>query len=101
MVFLERSGARAINSDSLKPPNPDCVVCSRLVSPVEIYPELATLEHLVHDVLRTELGYGRNISLAIGDRLIYDQDFDDDLPEKLFDIGIKNGSFITVKDDNE
>ncbi|CAG8119959.1 unnamed protein product [Penicillium nalgiovense] len=101
MVFLERSGARAINSDSLKPPNPDCVVCSRLVAPVEIYPELATLEHLVHDVLRTELGYGRNISLAIGDRLIYDQDFDDDLPEKLFDIGIKNGSFITVKDDNE
>lgn len=71
------------------------------MSPVEIYPELATLEHLVHDVLRTELGYGRNISLAIGDRLIYDQDFDDDLPEKLFDIGIKNGSFITVKDDNE
>ncbi|KAJ6183892.1 hypothetical protein N7519_005193 [Penicillium mononematosum] len=101
MVFLERSGARAINSDSLKPPNPDCPVCSRLMAPVEIDPELATLEHLVHDVLQMELAYGRNISLAIGDRLIYDQEFDDDLPEKLFDIGIKNGSFITVKDDNE
>lgn len=69
--------------------------------PVEIDPELATLEHLVHDVLQMELGYGRDISLLIGDRLVYDQEFDDALPDKLFDMGIKNGSFITVKDDNE
>ncbi|KAJ5479853.1 Molybdenum cofactor biosynthesisMoeB [Penicillium desertorum] len=101
MIFLERSGARAINSDSLNPPHPDCPVCSPVVARVEIDPELATLEHLVHDVLQTELGYGEDLIVTIGDTLLYDQDFTDDLTKKLFDIGIKNDSFVTVKDENE
>jgi ubiquitin-like 1-activating enzyme E1 B len=100
-IFLERSGARAINSDSLNPPHPDCPVCSPVVARVEIDPELATLEHLVHDVLQTELGYGEDLIVTIGDTLLYDQDFTDDLTKKLFDIGIKNDSFVTVKDENE
>ncbi|EKV15800.1 Ubiquitin-like activating enzyme (UbaB), putative [Penicillium digitatum] len=98
MVFLERSGARAINSYSLNPPNPGCEVCSPVVVRVEIDPELATLEHLIHGVLQMELGYGEEISVACGNILFYDSDFTDDLAEKLSDLGLKNESFITVKD---
>ncbi|KAJ5800405.1 uncharacterized protein N7518_002473 [Penicillium psychrosexuale] len=101
MVFLERSGARAINSDSLNPPNPDCPVCSPVVARVEIDPEVATLEHLVQGVLQTELGYSEEISVGFGSESIYDPDFTDNLEKKLFDLGIKNESFITVYDGNE
>ncbi|CAI7633852.1 unnamed protein product [Penicillium glandicola] len=101
MVFLERSGARAINSDSLNPPNPDCVVCSPVVARVEIDSELATLEHVIEGVLQKELGYGEDISVAFGSQLIYDPDFTDNLTEKLSNLGIKNESFISVVDENE
>lgn len=65
---------------------------------MEIDPELATLEHLIHGVLQMELGYGEEISVACGNILFYDSDFTDDLAEKLSDLGLKNESFITVKD---
>ncbi|KAJ5356930.1 Molybdenum cofactor biosynthesis MoeB [Penicillium concentricum] len=101
MVFLERSGARVINSDSLNPPNPDCAVCSPVVARVEIDSELATLEHLIQGVLRMELGYEEEISVAFGNELIYDPEFPDNLTMKLSDLGIKNESFITIQDQNE
>ncbi|KGO76338.1 Molybdenum cofactor biosynthesis, MoeB [Penicillium italicum] len=101
MVFLERSGARAINSDSLNPPNPGCEVCSPVVVRVEIDPELATLEDLIQGVLQMELGYGEEISVACGSRLIYDFDLKDSLAEKLSDLGLKNESFIKVIDETD
>ncbi|KAJ5178550.1 Molybdenum cofactor biosynthesis MoeB [Penicillium coprophilum] len=101
MVFLERSGARVINSESLKAPNPNCSVCSPVIARVEIDSELATLEHLIHDVLQMELGYDGGVSLAVGSLMIYDPDFTDDLKTKLSDLGIKNESFIRVKDEED
>lgn len=72
-----------------------------MVARVEIDPEVATLEHLIQDVLRMELGYGKEISIGFGSESIYDPEFTDDLTKKLFDLGIKNESFITVYDENE
>ncbi|KOS41945.1 hypothetical protein ACN38_g7166 [Penicillium nordicum] len=101
MVFLERSGARVINSDSLNPPNPDCAVCSPAVARVEIDPELATLEHLIQGVLRMELGYGKEVAVAFGNQLMYDPDFTDNLVKRLSDLDIKNESIVTIVDENE
>ncbi|KAJ5295775.1 hypothetical protein N7508_010596 [Penicillium antarcticum] len=98
-VFLERSGARAINSESLNPPNPDCPVCSVPQIRVEIDPEVATVNDLVEGVLRMELGYSGEISLAIPGQVIYDVDCEDNLEKKLSNWGIRKGSFLTVKDD--
>lgn len=100
-VFLERSGARAINSDSLNPPNPDCPVCSPVLVRVEVDFGLATFEHLIKDVLQGQLGYGEDISVLVGTELIYDVELTDNLARKLSDFGIKSNSFITVKDDND
>ncbi|KAJ5783126.1 Molybdenum cofactor biosynthesis MoeB [Penicillium paradoxum] len=101
MVFLERSGARAINSDSLNPPNPDCPACSPVLARVEVDFELATFEHLVQDVLQGQLGYGEEISLIVDSKLIYDLDFTDNLTRKLSDYGINSNGFITVNDEND
>ncbi|KAJ5559077.1 Molybdenum cofactor biosynthesis MoeB [Penicillium sp. DV-2018c] len=101
-VFLERSGARAINSDSLNPPNPSCPVCSPVLARVEIDPEVATLGHLVEDILQGQLGYGENTSVTTDSGLvIYEIDFDDNLSKKLSHFGIKGNSFISVRDDND
>ena len=101
MVFLERSGARAINSDTLKPPNPNCTVCGVAQARLTIDPERATLNNLVDDVLKKQLGYGEEITINNDVGTIYDPDLDDNLQKRFKDIGVKSDSFITVIDDED
>ncbi|KAJ9244783.1 hypothetical protein DTO169E5_1164 [Paecilomyces variotii] len=101
MVFLERSGARAINSDSLKPPNPNCPVCSVAQGRVFYDPEKATLKDLVEGILRSNLGYGEEFSVTTDLGTIFDPDLEDNLPKKLSELGVKNESFITVVDEED
>lgn len=100
-VFLERSGARAINTDSLKPPNPDCAVCAVAQRKIFINPESATLNDLVEKVLRLELGYGEEFSVSNQIGTIYDPDLEDNLPKKLSELGVEKDSFITVVDEED
>jgi hypothetical protein len=100
-VFLERSGARALNSDSLKPPNPNCPVCSVAQGRVKIDPERATINDLVQDILRLQLGYGEELSLSNELGTIYDPDLEDNLPKKLSELGVINESLITVIDEED
>ena len=101
MVFLERSGARVINSDSLKPPNPNCNVCGVISSTLIVDPERATLNDLVEDVLKSQLGYGDEFSINNEVGTLYDPDLDDNLSKKFSDLGVKADSFLTVIDDDE
>ncbi|OOF99219.1 hypothetical protein ASPCADRAFT_204879 [Aspergillus carbonarius ITEM 5010] len=101
MVFLERSGARAINSDALQPPNPNCPVCSVAHGRLKIDPQRATLNDLVQDILRLQLGYGEEFSIASELGTIYDPDLEDNLPKKLVDLGVKNECFVTVIDEED
>lgn len=98
MVFLERPGARVINSDKLKPPNPNCGVCSVKQSGLIIDPERATLNDLVEDVLKLQLGYGEEIMINSDAGTIYDPDLEDNLPKKFSELGVKSDSFITIID---
>ena len=101
MVFLERSGARVINSDSLKPPNPNCSVCGVTQSRLIVDPQRATLNNLVQDVLKTELGYGEEFSINNEVGTLYDPDLDDNIEKKFSDLGVKADSFLTIIDDDE
>ena len=101
MVFLERSAARVINSDTLKPPNPKCNVCGVLSSTLIVDPDRATLNDLVEDVLKSELGYGDEFSINNEVGTLYDPDLDDNLSKKFSDLGVKADSFLTVIDDDE
>lgn len=101
MVFLERSGARVINSDTLKPPNPNCSVCGVTQSRLLVDPARATLNDLVEDVLKTQLGYGDEFSINNEVGTLYDPDLDDNLPKKFSDLGVKTDSFLTIIDDDD
>ncbi|KAI9039580.1 E1 ubiquitin-activating protein ubaB [Aspergillus affinis] len=101
MIFLERSGARAINSDSLKPPNPNCPVCSVAHSKLIFDPDRATVGNLVKDILEAQLGYGEEVSISTEQGILYDLDLEDNLPKKLSEMGIHNETFITVVDEED
>ncbi|MCJ1275872.1 E1 ubiquitin-activating protein uba2 [Puttea exsequens] len=101
MVFLERSGARVINSDTLKPPRPSCSVCGVMSSRLIIDPERATLNNLVEDVLKKQLGYGDEFSINSEAGTVYDPDLGENLSKKFADIGVKAENFLTVIDDED
>jgi len=101
MVFLERSGARVINSDTLKPPNPNCSVCGVMQSRLIIDPARATLNNLVEDVLKNQLGYGDEFSINNEVGTLYDPDLDDNLEKKFSELGVKADSFLTIIDDDD
>lgn len=101
MVFLERSGARAINSDSLRPPNPFCAVCSVANSQIHVDLNRATLDDLVQKILRDQLGYTEEISVNTDAGMIYDPDLEDNLPKKLVDLGVQAETLLTIIDERD
>ncbi|KAL4902999.1 hypothetical protein BDW74DRAFT_55619 [Aspergillus multicolor] len=101
MVFLERSGARALNSEKLNPPNPHCPVCSVAHAKIEVDLSRATLNDLVEHILQSQLKYGEEFSISTELGLIYDPDLEDNLPKKLVDLGIKTSTFLTIIDEDE
>ena len=66
-----------------------------------IDPDRATLDDLVQDVLRGQLGYGEEFSLSSKIGTIYDPDLEDNLPKKLSELGAKDETFITVVDEED
>ncbi|KAL8931100.1 MAG: hypothetical protein Q9208_000203 [Pyrenodesmia sp. 3 TL-2023] len=99
-VFLERSGARVINSEPLRPPKPECPACGVMTSRLVIDPSRATLNHLVENVLQSKLGY-REFSINNEVGTLYDPDLDDNLSKKFSELGVKADSFLTIIDDDE
>ena len=77
----------------------------------------ATLNNLVEDFLKLELGYGEEIAVAAADNPLYDPDETENLTKKLSELGafihvsgrrdtntglgIKNGSFLYVRDEDD
>ena len=100
MVFLSRSSERIFSTEKLSAPNPSCDICSVARATVEVDLSRATLGDLVEGYLKKGLGYGDEISV-LTDQLLYDPDFDDNMDTEFTSIGVKEGTFITVIDDNE
>ncbi|KAI4233983.1 MAG: hypothetical protein L6R40_006910 [Gallowayella cf. fulva] len=101
MIFLERSGARVINSESLRPPNPDCPVCGVVQSRIVVDPLRATLNDLVEDILKSNLGYGDEFSISNEVGTLYDPDLEDNLSKKFSELGVGADSFLTIIDDDD
>ncbi|KAL8886317.1 MAG: hypothetical protein Q9215_005968 [Flavoplaca cf. flavocitrina] len=101
MVFLERSGARVVNSESLRPPNPDCPVCGVMSSRLVVDPSRATLNDLVQDILKSDLGYGNEFSINNEVGTLYDPDLEDNLSKRFSELGVGPDSFLTIIDDDE
>ncbi|KAF4626952.1 hypothetical protein G7Y89_g11199 [Cudoniella acicularis] len=92
---------RLLSSDKYRPPRADCPVCSVAQAQLLIDISRATLNDLVENFLRLELGYGEEIVVNHGDALLYDVEETDNLTKKLSDLGIKGDSFLTIIDEDD
>jgi ubiquitin-like 1-activating enzyme E1 B len=90
-----------LNSEALRPPNPQCPVCGVISSRLVIDPARATLNDLVENVLRLQLGYGEEFTVSNEVGIVYDPDLDDNLPKKFSELGIRDASFLTIIDDDD
>jgi len=61
----------------------------------------ATLNDLVEDFLRLELGYGEEFVVSNEVGTLYDVEETENLGKKLSELGIKDDSFLTVIDEDE
>jgi len=100
MIFLTNSADRVISSEPLSKPKPGCPVCDVCQSRLAIDLTRATLEDLVEDFLKEQLGY-EEFSVSGDAGLLYDPDFDDNLPKKLTELGLTSHSFLTINDEQD
>jgi len=88
-VFLTPfAPARLLASDKSREPNPECPVCSVFQTRAYVDLSRATLNDLVQDFLKLQLGYGeKDISISNEVGILYDPDETDNLSKKLSDLG--------------
>lgn len=61
----------------------------------------ATLNDLVEDVLKAELGYSNEFTVNNEVGTLYDPELDENLPKKFSDLGVTPDSFLTIIDDDD
>jgi ubiquitin-like 1-activating enzyme E1 B len=94
--------ARLLAPDKSRQANADCPVCGVHYLTLTVDLERATLEDLVESFLRQKLGYkDKDIVVNNDVGILYDADETDNLSKKLTELGIKNGSFLTVIDEDD
>jgi ubiquitin-like 1-activating enzyme E1 B len=88
-VFLTPfAPARLLASDKCRQPNPDCPVCGVFQTRAYVDLSRATLNDLVEDFLKLQLGYGeKDISVSNEVGILYDPDETDNLGKKLSELG--------------
>lgn len=88
-VFLSPfANQRLLAPDRPRQQNPECPVCSAFYTSVFVDLSRVTLNDLVEDFIKTQLGYGeKEFSITSDAGLLYDPDETDQLPKKLSDIG--------------
>lgn len=82
-------------------PNSQCSVCRVVYLPVSFVPT-ATLGEFVEKVVVGALGWYGHVIVQEGSRVLWEtEDFEDNGEKKMQELGLKEGVFITVLDDDE
>ncbi|TGJ87317.1 hypothetical protein E0Z10_g1448 [Xylaria hypoxylon] len=102
-VFLTPfAGQRLLAPDRPRAPNPDCPICSNYQTSVCVDLSRATLNDLVEDFVKLQLGFGdRDFAVNSDAGLLYDPDETDNLEKLLSELGIDQNSFVTIVDEEE
>lgn len=82
--------ARIIAADRQREPNPNCPVCSVFQTSAYVDLSRATLNDLVQDFLRLQLGFGdKEFAVSTEAGILYDPDETENLSKKLSDLGMR------------
>ncbi|SCZ96750.1 BZ3500_MvSof-1268-A1-R1_Chr4-1g06683 [Microbotryum saponariae] len=101
MVYLSRNSGRVFNPIELLVPNEHCSICRTVYVPIHAKAS-ATLGEFVTQLVEKELGWKGFVSIAQGSRVLYErEDFEDNEDKTLVELGVGEGSFLTVMEDEE
>ncbi|KAI1201865.1 ThiF family protein [Nemania serpens] len=93
---------RLLAPDRPRAPNPDCPICGNYQTSVCVDLSRATLNDLVEDFVKLQLGFGeRDFAVNSDTGLLYDPDETDNLEKLLSELGINQNSFVTIVDEEE
>ena len=97
-VWLARDGSKVFSSGKLGTPNSQCSVCRVVYLPISIASGL-TLGEFAQSVVKGRVGFDEYFSIQDGARLLYEtDDFEDNAEKTLAELGLSQGSFLTVVD---
>ncbi|GAA5913687.1 hypothetical protein JCM8208_005902 [Rhodotorula glutinis] len=104
-IWLKRTSGRVFDVSPLSPPNPHCAVCRVVYVPVRIARDV-TLGEFVRGLVG-EGGEGKVpfegvVTVQEGTRLVWESDdFEDNADRTMDSLGLGEGKFVTVTDDDE
>ncbi|SPC61110.1 related to ubiquitin-like protein activating enzyme [Ustilago sp. UG-2017b] len=102
-VSLARGTSRMLTSWPPAAPNPRCGICQDVYIPISISSlEDVTLEEVVEKVVKEKLGMeDEELVVYDGTRILADPDFDDNMDKGLNEVGLGEGSILTVTDEDQ
>ncbi|RYC65756.1 hypothetical protein CHU98_g477 [Xylaria longipes] len=99
---FDKAQERLLAPDRPRAPNPDCPICSNYQTSVCVDLTRATLNDLVEDFVKLQLGFGdRDFAVNSDTGLLYDPDETDNLEKLLSELGVNQNSFVTIVDEEE
>lgn len=99
-VWLSRANNRVLIPSVPNKPSPVCSICRVVYLPVAVAPGY-TLGQFVADVVEGELGMDGHVIVQEAARVVYEtDDLEDNAGKTLAELGIKEGKFVTVTDDD-
>ncbi|GAA5836792.1 hypothetical protein JCM9279_007663 [Rhodotorula babjevae] len=103
-IWLKRTSGRVFDVSPLSPPNPHCAVCRVVYVPVRIARDV-TLGEFVKGLVGEGEGkvpFEGVVTVQEGTRLVWESDDFEDNGERTMDsLGLGEGKFVTVTDDDE
>jgi hypothetical protein len=89
-------------NEAIPKPNPQCQVCSNAYLTLTISPS-TTLEELIEYLSKEESKpyLEGELTFQVGEKLLYDVEFEDHVKEKLVTIGIEQGAHLLVTNDHD
>ncbi|GAA5825052.1 hypothetical protein JCM3770_004514 [Rhodotorula araucariae] len=102
-IWLKRTPQRVFDVSPLSPPNPHCAVCRVVYVPVRVARD-TTLGEFVHGLVgeAKAVPFAGVVAVQEGTRLVWESDdFEDNAEKTLAELGMAEGRFVTVTDDDE
>jgi ubiquitin-like 1-activating enzyme E1 B len=101
MIWLARSSTKILSHTVLSTPNPYCSICKVVYVPLAISSNL-TLGEFVSKLVIKELGWDGQVTVQEGARILWEsEDFEDNGGKKMSELGLTEGCFVNVLDDDE
>ncbi|GAA5972717.1 hypothetical protein JCM21900_002363 [Sporobolomyces salmonicolor] len=100
-VWLKRQADKVFDVGPCSTPNPYCAVCRVVYLPVSFVEDF-TLGEFVQELVVRKVGFEGSVSVQEGSRLLWEsEDFEDNGNKTMKELGLGEGKFITVNDDDE